>query len=74
LRLEDLAPVTWSAAGDYPIVEETMTSSRRRDHLAAVPRVSRLDHVLDLLERRYRAAGVDTVLVNSKVSRGTSTR
>ena len=65
LRREDLARVTWSSVGEYAIVKKAMKSSRRRRHLAAVPRIPQLDDVLDLLEGRYRAPGVDTVLVNS---------
>ncbi|PCG14250.1 hypothetical protein [Sphingomonas adhaesiva] len=65
LRREDLARVTWSAVGEYAIVKEAAKISRGRRHIAAIPRIPQLDDVLDLLERRYRAPGVDTVLVNS---------
>lgn len=66
LRREDLARVTWASVGEFAIVKKAMKSSRGRRHFATVPRIARLDAVLELLKVRSRVSGVDTVLVNPR--------
>lgn len=66
LRREDLAHLTWSAVGEFAIVKKAAKRSRGRRRFATMPRIPELDLVLERLRSRPRAAGVNTVLVNSK--------
>ena len=65
LRREDLATVSRSNVYEYAIIKKALKVSRRRRFTARMPRIPELDLLLDELESRPRAEGVETLLVNS---------
>lgn len=65
LRRQDLVTLTWAQVGDFAIVKSALKRSRRKRRFATVPRIPALDDLLAELRTRDRAAGVETVLVNS---------
>jgi integrase len=65
LRREDLATVSRSNVYEYAIIKKALKVSRRRRNTATMPRIPELDRLLAELETRTRAAGVETLLVNS---------
>jgi integrase len=64
-RRADLAALKWSEVGEHAIVRTALKKSRGRRRRATVPIIPPLAQLLAELRTRPRAAGVDTVLVNS---------
>lgn len=65
LRREDLATVSRANVFEYAIIKKALKVSRRRRFAARMPRIPELDLLLEELESRARADGVETLLVNS---------
>lgn len=65
LRREDLARIQWSDVREFSLVRKAKKKSRGRRRFASIPRVPQLDAVLERLRTRYRAPGVETVLVKA---------
>lgn len=65
MRRADLVSVTRAQVYDYAIVKKALKVSRGKRRTATMPRIPELDSLLDELAGRYRAEGVETVLVNS---------
>lgn len=65
LRREDLACITWPDVREFSLLKMAKKKSRGRRRFANVPRVPQLDALLEQLRTRYRAAGVDTLLVTA---------
>ena len=65
LRRADLARITWADIREFIIVRRASKESRNKRWIASVPRTPALDAVLERVRPRYRAAGVETVLVTS---------
>ena len=65
LRRADLVSLTWSHLGEIAIVKTALKRSRGRKRRAVVPLTDSLQALLAELRTRYRAEGVDHVLVNS---------
>lgn len=66
LRREDLVTVSRSDIYDFAIVKRALKTSRGRRRTASMPRIPELDLLLQELDRRHRAEGVATLLVNSR--------
>lgn len=65
MRLADLAKVTFAEVGQEAIVRKASKKSRGRRRRAAVPILPQLRDLIEELRTRPRAAGVETLLVNS---------
>ena len=64
-RRADLVSLTWDEVGEFSIVKKAAKTSRGRRNHAQMPRIPSLESLLNELESRHRAEGVNTVLVNS---------
>jgi hypothetical protein len=66
-RRADLISTTRSHVLDNVLQKKALKSSRRRKrYTVTMPRLPQLDMLLDELETRYRADGVENLLVNSR--------
>lgn len=65
LRREDLVTVSWDHLGENTLELLAAKVSRGRRKRVVVPRTPALDELLKELRARHRAAGVNTILVNS---------
>ena len=65
LRRADLVSLTWDDVREDTIEKKAAKVSRGRRRTAIIPRIPELDELLNELRTRPRAAGVNTVLVNS---------
>ena len=66
LRREDLVTVCLADVQEYALVKRALKTSRGRRRTASVPRIPELDLLLRELDKRSRAKGVSTLLVNSR--------
>lgn len=66
LRRGDLVTVSRSDVYDFAIVKRALKTSRGRRRTASMPRIPELDLLLQELDTRERAEGVNTLLVNSR--------
>lgn len=65
LRRQDLVTLTWDQIGEFAIVKKALKRSRGKRRRAIIPQTPQLEAVLAELRTRYRAEGVNTVLVNT---------
>ncbi len=65
LRRADLVSLRWDEIDEKVIRRVASKRSRRKRFLVTIPRLEKLDALLDELRTRNRKAGVETVLVNS---------
>lgn len=65
LRRADLVSLTFDHIGEFAVTKTALKKSRGRRRKAVVPLTPALETLLAELRTRYRAEGVDTVLVNS---------
>lgn len=65
LRRADLVSVTRDEVFEHAIIKRAQKESKGRRRTASMPRVPELDELLAELDTRYRADGVNTLLVNS---------
>lgn len=66
MRRQDLVSLTWDQVGEFAIVKRALKRSRGKRRRAVIPQTPQLEKVLDELRSRYRASGVNNVLVNSR--------
>lgn len=66
MRRQDLVSLTWDQVGEFAIVKRALKRSRGKRRRAVIPQTPQLEKVLDELRTRYRAPGVNNVLVNSR--------
>lgn len=65
LRREDLVTLTWDEVGDFAITKLALKRSKGKRRRVTMPRIPALNDLLEELKDRFRAPGVETVLVNS---------
>ncbi|MGD9664691.1 MAG: tyrosine-type recombinase/integrase, partial [Novosphingobium sp.] len=66
LRRADLVALLWDEVGDLAIQRIASKRSRGKRFRVTIPRLPQLNAILEELRNRPRAAGVETVLVNSR--------
>lgn len=64
LRREDLVTLKWSQVTEVAVAKNAHKRSQGKRLFASTPRIPALDELLEELEGRHRADGVETVLVN----------
>lgn len=65
MRRADLVSVRRAQVYEYAIIKKALKKSRGKRRTATMPRIPELDSLIEELEGRPRAEGVETVLVNS---------
>jgi integrase len=65
LRRSDLVSLSFAHVGEFAVSKVALKKSRGRRRKATIPMTDDLEALLAELRTRYRAPGVDTVLVNS---------
>ena len=66
MRRADLVALRWDEVGDLMIHRMAAKRSRGKRYTVTIPRLPKLNDLLEDLRSRPRKAGVDTVLVNSR--------
>lgn len=65
LRRADLVSLTFGHIGEFAVSKTALKKSRGKRRKATIPMTPQLEELLAELRTRYRAEGVNTVLVNS---------